>query len=216
MDSINNQQAYWNRVAQSKTFTHPINSIWLKQYFTVDDVLVDFGCGYGRLVVELQQAGFLQVKGYDTSIELIKRGTTTHSLPLFHIESPDALPIEDASVDGIFLFAVLTCIPGNAAQEALIALLFSKLKPGAKLYISDYLLQENQDEVGRYEYLNDDPDNYGVFSLPEGATFRHHTRDRFSTLLQPFTILEEQLVEVFTMNGHKAMACQFLVQKPFA
>lgn len=203
-------------MANSKTFTHPIDPVWLQRYFDNNEILVDFGCGYGRVVLELQQAGFLQVKGFDTSIELINRGTAHHSLPIFYIESPDALPIEDQSVDGIFLFAVLTCIPGNAAQEALIKMLYNKLKPGGKLYISDYRLQENQDEVGRYGYLNDDPNNYGVFSLPEGATFRHHTREWFGTLFQPFTILEEQLVTVFTMNGHPATACQFLVQKPFA
>lgn len=210
--SIDNQKEYWDKVAQQKTFTHPINTDLLLQFVDKDASIVDYGCGYGRIVEALLDEGFSSLTGYDTSAELINRGKL-NQLPLHHISEPSALPLADNSVDCFLLFAVLTCIPSNKGQSDLIALLRSKLKPGGYIYISDYYLQDNEVSKSRYIYFNDDPKNYGVFILPEGATLRHHTREWIATLVKDFVIQEEQLIEVKTMNGNSAAAFQLVVQK---
>jgi hypothetical protein len=61
--------------------------------------------------------------------------------------------------------------------------------------------------------LNGDKDNYGVFTLPEGATFRHHTREWIAELLTDFKIMEERAVAVRTMNGHIAEAFQIVAMR---
>ncbi|MBC7886717.1 MAG: class I SAM-dependent methyltransferase [Ferruginibacter sp.] len=210
--SIDNQKDYWDSVAQKKIFTHPINTNLLLQYIDKGAVIVDYGCGYGRIVQELLETGFANTTGYDTSLELINRGRN-NDLPLHHIGDPSALLLDDNSVDCFILFAVLTCIPSNAGQLGLIDLLQSKLKPGGYIYISDYYLQDNEISKNRYAYLNNDPDNFGVFSLPEGVTFRHHTKEWISTLVKNFSIQNEDMIEVKTMNGNSAEAFQVLVQK---
>jgi SAM-dependent methyltransferase len=211
--NLDNQKEYWDEVAEIKTFTHPIDIELLNPFLNKQSTIVDFGCGYGRIVKELRDLGFENVCGFDTSKELIARGISENDLTLYHIENPTELTLEDNSVDCIVLFAVLTCIPSNEGQNNLIKLLLSKLKKGGILYISDYYLQEKSVEVERYDYLNGDKNNFGVFKLPEGATFRHHTKEWIKTLTKDFEILIEKPLIVKTMNGNIANGFQIIGKK---
>lgn len=199
-------------MAQQKTFTHPLNLNLLLQFVCKDSAVIDYGCGYGRIVNELLEAGVSNIAGYDTSIELISRGKINH-LPIHHISDPVLLPLEDNRVDCFLLFAVLTCIPSNHGQTSLINLLKSKLKSGGFIYISDYYLQDNGISKSRYTYFNNEEDNFGVFTLPEGVTFRHHTKDWIASLVKDFKIKEEMIIEVKTMNGNIGKAFQMILQK---
>jgi SAM-dependent methyltransferase len=214
MNDINNQVNYWNSVAHIKHFTHPLNEFLVSKYFKESSYILDYGCGYGRITGMLFNSGYKRIIGVDTSLELIKRGKQLNpGLELLAIDNPLSMAVENNCFDIVILFAVLTCIPSNDGQKELISLLQSKLKPGAILYISDYYLQQETNEVSRYENLNGDPLNYGVFTLAEGATFRHHTREWIRELLQDMEILEEVPTEVKTMNGHSAMAFQIIARK---
>lgn len=211
--SIDNQKEYWDEVAEVKTFTHPVDLDLFRQLVDKQVKILDFGCGYGRVVKLLIDAGYKDVIGFDTSRELINRGKNLDKLPLFHIENPSDLPVEDDSVDCILLFAVLTCIPSNQGQAKLFKLLRSKLKAGGLMYISDYYLQEASTETDRYGYLNEDKNNFGVFTLTEGVTFRHHTKEWISNLTKDLKILMEKPIQVLTMNGHLATGFQIIAQK---
>src|SRR5205809_373104 len=139
MSALNNQHQYWDKVAATKTFTHPLDQDILLSFFQKTDKILDYGCGYGRLAEELYADGFL--------------------------------------------------------------------------YISDYYLQDNTGEVTRYHSMQQDPDNYGVFSLPEGVVFRHYTKEWIKELLQDYEIVAEKMIPVTTMNGHSAEAFQLLARK---
>ncbi len=210
---MNVQQQYWNKVANEKTFTHPLNISLLEKFVSKQSCIVDYGCGYGRIVKDLNDSGFKDVKGFDFSIELIKRGNKNGVENIFQFESAIDLPIENNSVDCFLLFAVLTCITENTNQVELIETLYSKLKKGGIIHISDYYLQTNSAEVNRYEYLNEDKENYGVFQLADSAVFRHHTKDWIKYLLKDFQLIQENLIEVKTMNGNSAGAFQLIAMK---
>ena len=211
--NIDNQKEYWDEVAEIKTFTHPIDLELINNFLNNQSRIVDFGCGYGRIVKQLTDLGFENLCGFDTSKELITRGISENNLSLYHIDSPTELKLEDNSIDCIILFAVLTCIPSNEGQKDLMRLLISKLKKGGIIYISDYYLQENSVEVERYEYLNGDQNNFGVFKLPEGSTFRHHTKEWIKTLTKDLDILIENPLIVRTMNGNIAKGFQIIGKK---
>lgn len=211
--NIDNQSEYWDNVAALKTFTHPLDLPFLNSFLPKDSKILDYGCGYGRVVKALSDNRFENVLGFDTSEELIRRGKKDGDLNLFHIEYPKDLPIQDNSLDCIILFAVLTCIPSNKGQMELLKLLYSKLKTGGIIYISDYYLQKDSKEMKDYQYLDNDLNNFGVFSLPEGATFRHHTYEWIAELTKDFKILFEKPIDVMTMNGHKAKGFQIIGQR---
>jgi SAM-dependent methyltransferase len=211
--NIDNQKEYWDEVAEIKTFTHPINLELINDFLNKQSRIVDFGCGYGRIIKQLTDLGFENVCGFDTSKELVARGILENNLSLYHIDNPTELKLEDNSIDCIILFAVLTCIPSNEGQNSLMSLLLSKLKKGGIIYISDYYLQENSVEVERYEYLNGDKNNFGVFKLPEGVIFRHHTKEWIKTLTKDFEIISETPIIVKTMNGNIANGFQIIAKK---
>lgn len=211
---ISSLAKYWNSVTNKKTFTHPLNIPLLEQYITKESRILDYGCGYGRLMNELSEAGFEKITGVDFSEELIKRGKDNGVQNMYYINASDKLLIKNNSMDCILLFAVLTCIPDNTSQRTLITTLLTKLKPGGVLFISDYYLQIGSSEVERYTYLNDDTDNYGVFNMPDGGIFRHHTREWIKNLLRDLTLQHETMIEVNTMNGNKAEAFQLIAIKP--
>lgn len=210
---MSNQTAYWNKIANEKTFTHPLNISLLEKFVDKDACIVDYGCGYGRLIEKLNEEKFTNVKGFDISAELINRGNKNGIESIFQIDMPHGLLVENNSVDCFLLFAVLTCIPENALQVELIQTLYSKLKRGGIIYISDYYLQTQSSEMDRYDYLDSNKENYGVFTLAEGVTFRHHTKDWIQHLLNNFEIINERLIEVKTMNGNHAEAFQIIAKK---
>ncbi|MFM9985937.1 MAG: class I SAM-dependent methyltransferase [Flavobacteriales bacterium] len=211
--NIDNQKEYWDSVAEQKTFTHKLDHALLGNCVQTDSHILDYGCGYGRIVKELLDLGYTNVVGFDTSKELVKRGKRDGNLPLYHIENPVGLSVAENSLDCVLLFAVLTCIPSNKGQKELMNLLYSKLKPNGILYISDYYLQHDITEVGKYEFLEGDEQNFGVFHLAEGVVFRHHTKEWISELTANFNMLEEHQVTVKTMNGHEARAFQLILRK---
>ena len=154
--------------------------------------------------------------GVDTSAALIARGQRTYPAlagQLRHLPTPD-LPIPDHSLDLVLLMAVLTCIPSNAGQQALLDRLCAKLRPGGLLYVSDYYLQPDRVATGAYTEWENDPENAGVFTLAEGATLRHHTPEWMAQLTRAFAPVQEVLVPVFTMNGNQSQAFQLFARKP--
>ena len=52
------QKTYWNKVANEKKFTIPVQMELLREYLTSDSAILDFSCGYGRILEELKRNGF--------------------------------------------------------------------------------------------------------------------------------------------------------------
>jgi SAM-dependent methyltransferase len=130
------------------------------------------------------------------------------------LDTPPALACPDASIDVILLFAVLTCVPGDDAQRLLIGELHRVLKPGALLYLSDLLLQDDQRNRDRYARFAETYGVYGVFETGDGAVCRHHPSGWFTSLLAGFETVDTRRPTVTTMNGNTSAGLQILARKP--
>ncbi|MFJ6082343.1 class I SAM-dependent methyltransferase [Streptomyces sp. NPDC092369] len=216
MSDLNHQAAYWDAVAETKRFTHPLHTPWLEG-LDRDAVILDYGCGYGRTMSTLEQHGFGNLFGVDTSPGMIARARRLHPAMRFEVlTTAPTLPCPDASIDLVVLFAVLTCIPDDQAQRRLIGELCRVLKPGGRLYLSDLLLQHDQRHRDRYTEFGarHGGSTYGVFRTADGAVCRHHHDDWFTDLLTDFTPVDTRPVTVATMNGHEAAGVQILAGAP--
>jgi len=217
-DHFDTQISYWDAAAATKTFTHPLHLPWLAGISRQAPIL-DYGCGYGRTMDELERHGFRDLTGADISPAMIERAQHLH--PAMHfttLDTPPAVPSPDADFDVVLLFAVLTCVPGDEAQRRLIAELHRVLKPGGILYVSDLLLQDDERNRSRYDdyaTLNGGHSDvsYGVFPTGDGAVCRHHSREWLTALLAGFEGIGSRTVTVFTMNGHESTGIQILARK---
>ena len=206
------QSSYWDRVAKEKRFSHPLRGDWITHRLSPDARILDCGCGYGRTLAELHRAGYHALTGLDFSEGMLRRCQT--EMPGIAVIRNDgqSLPLMTSSVDAVLLFAVLTCIPHDTDQRALLSEVERILRPNGLLYISDLLLNDDQRNRERYEKYASQG-TYGVFALPEGVVVRHHTLDWIREITMSFEQLEYEPFTVTTMNGNASAAFQYLGRK---
>ena len=204
------QVPYWDSVAGEKRFSHPLRLAWLTRHTGSSARILDFGCGYGRTLAELLCAGHEEVIGVDFSFKMLKC-CRSHLPDVRLIQNyGQTIPLQKHSVDLVLLFAVLTCIPWDEDQRALLREIRRVLIPGGLLYISDLLLNRDLRNLERYDRYAGEYETYGIFELPEGVFVRHHQKEWIEELTGSFAQLEFELFEVSTMNSNKSAAFQYL------
>jgi SAM-dependent methyltransferase len=213
VENINQQVDYWDRVASEKEFTHPINIALMHSYLPWNSRILDYGCGYGRTCYELVKHGYRNVVGVDISSEMISRGREKYPELQLEVLPAAGLVDQENKFDAVVMLAVLTCIPTNSGQQAVLENIWQVLQPGGLIYISDYLLQEDERNQRRYRKYEKAYDAYGVFELQEGVIVRHHPVEWIKKLTRKFETINMADIEVFTMNGHRAKAFQYLGRK---
>ena len=211
---LDHQLDYWNTEGPQKPFAHPLNLQRLSEWLSPDSRILDFGCGYGRSLGELSKAGYRNLIGFDFSPAMIAAARARFPEITFDETQSSNIPLPDASVAGALLFSVLTCVPTDDGQRAIVRELRRVLRPGGLLYISDLWLQKDERNLARY--ARDEPKygTYGVFDLPEGVTVRHNEPKWIQTLTRDFETVALDDIEVVTMNGNRAKAFQWFGLKP--
>ena len=205
---------YWNRVAEDKSFTTPLPLEEFAALTPRDGAILDIGCGYGRVLAELAAHGFTDLRGLDFSEAMIARGMREFpGLDLAVRTGPDT-GLPDESMDAVILFAVLTCIPDDDEQAALLAEAGRVLKPGGLLHVNDFLLNDDDRNLRRYAESEGKHGPYGCFELSEGAVLRHHSPDYLRRLLGDFRTLVFRETVFTTMNGNRSRGVCYFGRKP--
>jgi SAM-dependent methyltransferase len=209
---MQDQRPYWDRVAGQKTFTHPINRVWLDTFVPRTARILDYGCGYGRAMAELVSLGYTDLVGMDFSPAMVARRRQID--PSMDLRVIEALPTPelDGSFDAVLLLAVLTSVPDGCAQEAVMREVFRLLRQGGVLLLSDMPLQADRRSVSRYVRDVAEFGTYGIFRTNDGAVVRHHDEARLHALLDGFKPLRTAEVSLSTMNGNSATAVQMIVR----
>jgi SAM-dependent methyltransferase len=218
------QRAFWDAVAPTKEFSHPLDLERLQARVPAPARILDYGCGYGRVCAQLQAAGYAGVCGVDLSPRMIERARAAHPDLAFDVLAGSKLPWSDGSIDAVLLFSVLTCIREDEGQRDVVEEIQRVLRPHGVIYVSDLLLQEDDRNRERYDEAQvrarfgglqgRQPDRYGVFELEPGVAFRHLDRAWIHDVFAGF--VERELVElsVTTMNGNAARGFQLFGRKP--
>jgi len=206
---LNSQYEYWNTAGTQKSFAHPLNLRRVRQWVSDEGGILDYGCGYGRILGELSNEGYEHLIGLDFSPAMIATARAQYPEIQFEVVESSTIPLPDASVDGVLLFSVLTCIPTDEGQRALLKEVHRVLNRGGLLYISDLALQTDERNLERYTRDEQKYGIYGVFDLPEGVTVRHHDPKWIENLTGDFEMVALDDVDVVTMNGNPAKAFQW-------
>jgi SAM-dependent methyltransferase len=198
------QKSYWNSVAPAKEFTTPLQMDLFQKYTDKNARILDIGCGYGRALNELYNNGYRNGIGIDFSEKMIERGRKLYPYLCLETMESGKINYPEKTFDAVLLLAALTCITTNGEQTELLNKIKGLLKPGGILYINDFLLNDDERNIRRYEKYKSKHDVYGIFELPEGAIARHHDREWVKESLKIFEELEFRETEYITMNGNKS------------
>ena len=208
------QVDYWNHIGPTKPFAHPVNVDQLSRLLSPHSRILDYGCGYGRALGLLHARGFSNLIGVDPASAMVAAAQQNCPTIAFAVlDDYRHVPFADASVDAVLLFAVLTSVPTNNGQRAIISEITRLLRPNGLLYISDMFLQTDSRNLERYTEGEKKHGIYGVFDLSEGVTVRHHDRNWIETLTEDFEVLSLEEITVHTMNGNPAAAFQCFGRK---
>lgn len=82
---MNKQKEYWNGVANEKEFTTPFQFDLFSEYVNKDAILLDYGYGYGRTLLELREKQFTNLYGVSFSEEMIKTAKSNGMAIAFNI-----------------------------------------------------------------------------------------------------------------------------------
>ncbi|GAB7024622.1 class I SAM-dependent methyltransferase [Salidesulfovibrio brasiliensis] len=213
MTAIDPYRRYWNEQGATRTFTTPFDLDLFTRYVSPDSSVLDYGCGYGRTVQALAEAGYNDVIGVDISHALVQRGLAEHpSLDLRHLPE-DTIPIPDQTFDGVLMLGILTCIPSTSDQAQCLREVLRVMKPGAYLYLNDFLLNNDRRNLDRYAEGQRKYRVYGMFDIKDGGTFRHHNLEHITSLLGDMDLLHVEETVFETMQGHISNGCRVLARK---
>ncbi len=207
------QKDYWDKVAAEKSFTLRPDFRLLETSIDKDAFIVDYGCGYGRTLEEFYQVGYRNMLGLDFSSEMVARGHKSFPYLNLQIVENTHTNLPCNSVDMVLLFALLTCITEDKQQQEVMDEVKRILKPGGVVYVSDFLLNNDERNNKRYAAYAEKYDLYGVFDLPEGVTLRHHDENYVKQLMNDFSITHFEKTENRTMNGHISNGFVLMAQK---
>lgn len=197
-------QTFWNEIGSEKTFEDPLYLNKLEPFLHPHSQIVEYGCGYGRLLQVLHERGYQNLLGFDFSHKMIARGEREHPhLNLTHSDS-GKIPLENDSVDCIIVSTILCCIPDRNEQQKLIEEIMRVLKKGGVLYLSDFLLCDHPRYVEKYQQGQQEFGDWGIYTTAEGLTVRHHTTSQIMALLEQFSLQWFEQFDFKTMNNHSA------------
>ncbi len=221
MDSVKrssgdaSQRVFWDAEAATAQFSHPVDEDWLARAAKPEDAVLDYGCGYGRSLSWLAERGYSNLTGLDISEGMLARAAA--EVPSARLCLACELPtsLDSSSYDLILLLAVLTGIPADADQEAVVAEVFRLLRPGGHVIVSDMLLQTDERRILRYRTARPEGLPYGTFVLESGGmVMRHHDAGWFDVLFSDFTVVDRKSISVPTMRGNSATITQVLLRRP--
>lgn len=200
-----NLQTFWNEVGSKKVFVDPFPLEKVESMLEKGAKIVEYGCGYGRILQLLHEAGYSHLRGYDFAPKMIERGKELYPhLDLHAIGESGKIPVESSSIDFVILSTIMTCTPDEKEQSSIVEEMKRVLKPGGLLYLFDFLLCDHERYKEKYRQGFEQFGQWGLYETKEGILVRHHKTSWIMNLLKDFDIQWFEQFNFKTMNDNPA------------
>lgn len=206
-------QDYWNQIGSGKEFEDPLYLERLSHYLTLDSKILEYGCGYGRLLQILKSNGYSNLIGLDFAQNMISRGKNLNPDLDMRLIDNSVIPFANESMDAIIMSTVLCCILDDSKQKELTGELSRVLKTKGILYLSDFLISDNPRYSEKYVEGFEKFHVRGVYTTNEGLVVRHLTSSNVMKLLEGFDIQWFEQFDFKTMNNNPARTFHCIAQK---
>lgn len=204
MTTLTSQQ-YWNDVGSKKEFEDPLYLERLSPFLNPTSEIIEYGCGYGRLMQVVKEHGYQNATGFDFSKNMIERGKKTYPhLDLHLLKESGVIPRPDESVDAVIMLTVLCCMADAAEQAKVLNDIWRVLKKGGIIYLSDFLICDDERYRDKYAEGLRTFGQWGVYTTSESLVVRHMTSQSVFELLRKFDIQWFEQYDFKTMNHNPA------------
>lgn len=123
-------QTFWNEIGSKRDFTDPFFTDQLAEFVTKEANIVEYGCGYGRILNLLNEAGFKNLTGFELAPNMVKRAKDTYpELNVRQLKESAKTELPETSVDAVILTTVLCSIPELNEQNKVFKEISRVLKP---------------------------------------------------------------------------------------
>jgi ubiquinone/menaquinone biosynthesis C-methylase UbiE len=199
---MEDQRQYWNSLAGKREFTTPYRIDSVTSLISYDQCITDLGCGYGRVLKQLWEQGYRNLRGVDFSDQMIAEAGK--NLPIeveLRVDSAAASGFEDHSSDAVLIYALLTCVTDPGLEVKILEEARRILKRGGTLFLNDFLINEHP--VHTYERHEDRFGPYAIFRVDgNDGLLKHMSPERLKALLGHFEIISFEQTEFKTMHGN--------------
>lgn len=203
--SVLSSQQYWNDIGSKKEFEDPLYLEKLSPFLTPKSKIIEYGCGYGRLMQILKNHGYYNLTGFDFALNMIERGKRINSnLDLHLLQKSGVIPCEDESIDAVVMSTVLCCMIDSAEQAKLIEEIWRVLNAKGIIYISDFLVCDDVRYREKYAAGFKKFGKWGIYTTTENLVVCHMTLQSVFDLLKNFDIQWFEQFDFKTMNNNPA------------
>jgi ubiquinone/menaquinone biosynthesis C-methylase UbiE len=207
-------QQYWNDIGSNKVFEDPLYIDKFSPFLSPTTKILEYGCGYGRVLRALKSSGYNNLIGFDFSSGMIARGRNENpDLDLRLLEKAGSIPCDNESIDACVVSTVLCCIPDNHELRALVSELTRVLKKGGTIYVTDFLVGGDLRAQEKYALGLRQFGTWGVYTTSENLKVRHFTTNVILDLLNSFDIQWFEQFDFKTMNHNPAKTFHCIAKK---
>lgn len=207
-------QKYWNDVGAKKVFEDPLYLEKFSPFLFPAAQILEYGCGYGRMLRILKSAGYHSLVGFDFAPNMIARGHKENpDLDLRLLEKGGKIPFQNESMDAVVMSTVLCCITEGQELAALMREISRVLKTNGALYLTDFLICEHPRYQEKYAIGLQQFGKWGIYTTNENLTVRHFTTKEIMDLLNSFDIQWFEQFDFKTMNQNPARTFHCIAKK---
>jgi SAM-dependent methyltransferase len=174
-----------------------------------EEILLDIGSGYGRVLDYLGDKGFKHVIGLESDFQLL--GKRHHPVVL---GKGQEAPFKKKIFGAIFLIGVLSYVLEDTLRQSIFDEIRRILRPRGFLFLSCFLISPDGYHRRKYREGQNKHEKYGIFESDSGGIFRHTGEEELKKLLGNFQILEWKVRSFTTMNNRQALGALIEAQKP--
>jgi SAM-dependent methyltransferase len=203
-------QKFWDTSGAEKSFSDPFFIKEFAQHLSKESRILDYGCGYGRLIKLLREAGYQNITGFEKSKGMLERAKN------FLGETPpiisDCAGLQKDSFDSIVLSTVLCCNPTDIGIKNIINTIAKVLKHNGLLYFCDFLISASPKYIEKYNEGFKEFGIYGVYRTSENILVRHFSKTYLLDLFKNFLVIWNKDIEYITMNKNPALQTHMILK----
>jgi SAM-dependent methyltransferase len=184
IDYIENNVRIWDEISKKQSISSfPFDKYYIEQYICKNHAILDYGCGFGRILDYLADRGFNNLYGCDPLIECVDNSKKiTPNVDI--LSDMRSLPYDKETFDTVISIAVLSSVIPEHERIELIRRLNYIMKEGGKIIIGDFLASDLPIYQDRYNKLSSIENN--TFKTEDGAIIHHFIKEEIFDYLKPF------------------------------